>query len=185
MIASHGGASEPSDTLLLGKAGGAAAVRRTLASTICRAAGPMQVPRPRQLRDASPVMRFRPAHQSLINRRHDGRVSCPAQYSQKRSLERKPQFRVPATWKGGHESGQSLTFGYERATAVVPRLAAPPPSRWVARSRPRVPDRNSFVMRLAVITPRPASWGDGDVDIWRTHITSFRALPTALTSSLP
>ena len=31
MIASQGGASEPPDTLLLGKAGGAVAVRRTLA----------------------------------------------------------------------------------------------------------------------------------------------------------
>jgi hypothetical protein len=79
MIAVAGGANEPVDTLLLGKAGGAAAVRRTLASTICRAVGPMLVARPRQLRDASPVMRFRPAHQSLINRRHDGRVSGPAQ----------------------------------------------------------------------------------------------------------
>jgi hypothetical protein len=66
MIASKGGASEPADTLLLGKAGGAAAVRRTLASTICRAIGPMLVARPRQLRDASPVMRFRPAHQSMF-----------------------------------------------------------------------------------------------------------------------
>ncbi len=74
MIASRGGASEPADTLLPGQAGGAAAVRRTLASTICRI-GPMLVARPRQLRDASPVMRFRPAHQSLINRRHDGRAS--------------------------------------------------------------------------------------------------------------
>ncbi len=50
-------------------AGGAVAVRRTLASTICRIADPMQVARPRQLRDASTVMRFRPAHQSMINRR--------------------------------------------------------------------------------------------------------------------
>jgi hypothetical protein len=108
MIASKGGASEPADTLLLGKAGGAAAVRRTLASTICRAIGPMLVARPRQLRDASPVMRFRPAHQSLINRRHDGRASRPAQYSLQRALERKPQIRLPATWKGGHESGHFL-----------------------------------------------------------------------------
>ena len=41
MIASKGGAGERSDTLLPGKAGGAAAVRRTLATTICRAIGPM------------------------------------------------------------------------------------------------------------------------------------------------
>ena len=49
-------------------AGGAVAVRITLASTICRVADPTQVARPRQLRDASTVMRFRPAHQSMINR---------------------------------------------------------------------------------------------------------------------
>ncbi len=107
MIAAKGGASESADTLLLGKAGGAAAVRRTLASTICRAIGPMLVARPRQLRDASPVMRFRPAHQSLINRRQDGCASGPAQCSPKQSLERKPRIRLPATCKGGHESGTS------------------------------------------------------------------------------
>ena len=79
MIASSGGASEPFDMRLPGKAGGTVAVRRTLASTICRVAtDPTQVPRPRQLRDASTVTRFRPAHQSLINRRHDDRASCPA-----------------------------------------------------------------------------------------------------------
>ena len=71
-----GGASEPSDTLLPGKAGGAVAVRRTLASTICRMTIPMQATRPRQLRDASTVMRFQPAHQSIINRRFGGRASC-------------------------------------------------------------------------------------------------------------
>jgi hypothetical protein len=97
MIAAKGDASEPTNTLLLGKAGGAAAVRRTLASTICRAIGPMLDPRPRQLRDASPVMRFRPAHQSLINRRYDGRVPGPAQYSPKQSLQGKPRIRLPAT----------------------------------------------------------------------------------------
>ena len=75
MIASKGGAIERADTLSPGKAGGAAAVRRTLASTICRASRPTQVPRPRQLRDASTVMRFRPAHQSMINRRFDDRAS--------------------------------------------------------------------------------------------------------------
>jgi hypothetical protein len=86
VITAKGGASEPFDTLLLGKAGGAAAVRRTLATTICRAIGPTQVARPRQLRDASPVMRFQPAHQSLINRRCDGRTAGPAQYSPKQTL---------------------------------------------------------------------------------------------------
>ena len=52
--------------LQLGKPGGTAAVRRTLASTICRAIGPTQVARLRQLRDASTVMRYQPAHQSMI-----------------------------------------------------------------------------------------------------------------------
>jgi len=47
VIAAKGGASEPPDTLLLGKAGGAAAVRRTLDTTICRIADPMLVARPR------------------------------------------------------------------------------------------------------------------------------------------
>jgi len=40
-------------TRLLGKAGGAAATRRTLASTIYRIVDPTQVARPRPLRDAS------------------------------------------------------------------------------------------------------------------------------------
>ena len=105
MIASQGGASKPPDTLLLGKAGGAAAVRRTLATTICRIADPTLVARPRQLRDASTVMRFQPAHQSMINRRHDDRASCSARHSLKHALEIKPRIHAPATWKGGHESG--------------------------------------------------------------------------------
>ena len=57
-----------------GSAGGAVAVGRTLATTVCRVADPMQVARPRQLRDASTVMRFQPARQSMINRRYDGRA---------------------------------------------------------------------------------------------------------------
>ena len=61
VIADQGAASRPSDTLLPGKAGGAVAARRTLASTICRILDPTQVPRPRQLREASTVMRFQPA----------------------------------------------------------------------------------------------------------------------------
>src|SRR5947208_862995 len=105
MIAFKGGAGEPSDMRLPGKAGGAVAVRRTLASTICWITGPTQVPRPRQLRDASTVMRFRPAHQSVINRRHDDRASCPARQNLEQALERKPRTRLPATWNGGHESG--------------------------------------------------------------------------------
>src|SRR6266853_717235 len=108
MIAAKGGASEPLNLGLPGKAGGAVAVRRTLASTICRIADPTLVSRPRQLRDVSTVMRFQPAHQSMINRRHDGRASCLAWYSPKQALERKPRIYAPATWKGGHESVVSL-----------------------------------------------------------------------------
>jgi hypothetical protein len=105
LLIEAGGASEPLNSGLPGKAGGAVAVRRTLASTICRIADPTLVARPRQLRDVSTVMRFRPAHQSMINRRHDGRASCLAWYSSKQALERKPRIYAPATWKGGHESG--------------------------------------------------------------------------------
>src|SRR4029077_1416015 len=110
VIASKGGASEPPDTLLPGKAGGTVAVRRTLANTICRSTDPTQVPRPRQLHDASTVMRFRPAHQRMINRRHDDRASCPARQSLKRPLPMEPQIHVPATWKGGHESVLNQKF---------------------------------------------------------------------------
>jgi hypothetical protein len=106
MIASTaGGASEPSNTLLPGKAGGTVAVRRTLASTIYRIADPTQVSRPRQLRDVSTVMRFRPAHQSMINRRFDDRASCPARNSLNQALAREPQIHSPASGKDGHESG--------------------------------------------------------------------------------
>jgi hypothetical protein len=77
VIVSTGGASEPSDTLLPGKAGSAVAVRRTLAFTICRITIPTQTTRPRQIRDASTVIRFQPAHQSMINRRFGDRGSGP------------------------------------------------------------------------------------------------------------
>ena len=88
MIASKGGASEPSDTLSPGKAGGTVAVRRTLASTIRRIADPTQVARPRQLRDVSTVMRFRPAHQSMINRRSTtAPPALPERAQNKRLLE--------------------------------------------------------------------------------------------------
>jgi hypothetical protein len=66
VMAAKGGASDPTDTLPPGSAGGAVAVRRTLVSTICQVADPTLVARPRQLRDASAVMRFQPAHQSMI-----------------------------------------------------------------------------------------------------------------------
>ena len=107
MSISQGGASEPADTLMLGKAGGAVAVRRTLATTICRIADPTLVARPRQLRDASTVMRFRPAHQSMINRRFNDRASCPARQNPKQALARKPRIHSPASGKSGHESGSS------------------------------------------------------------------------------
>jgi len=44
MITSEGGANKPFDMLVPGKAGGTAAVRRTLATTICRISNPTQVP---------------------------------------------------------------------------------------------------------------------------------------------
>src|SRR6266567_4731651 len=90
MIAAKGGASEPLNMRLPGKAGGA--VRRTLASTICRLADPTQASRPRQLRDASTVMRFRPAHQSMINRRFDDRASCLPGRARKQRLLASHEF---------------------------------------------------------------------------------------------
>src|SRR5437773_11814952 len=125
MIAFKGGAGEPSDMRLPGKAGGAVAVRRTLASTICWITGPTQVPRPRQLRDASTVMRLRPAHQSVINRRHDDRASCPARQNLEQALERKPRTRLPATWNGGHESGSNLPKGSETGFLRLAAGASP------------------------------------------------------------
>jgi hypothetical protein len=46
----------------------------------------MLLARRRQLRDASTVMRFRPAHQSVIDRRLDGRASCPTRDCTEQSL---------------------------------------------------------------------------------------------------
>ena len=92
MITGKGGAGKTSHRRLPGSAGGTAAVRRTLATTICRILDPMLVTRPRQLRDASAVMRFQPAHQSMINRRYDGRVSGPARNSPKQPLETEPRI---------------------------------------------------------------------------------------------
>jgi hypothetical protein len=105
-----GGASEPSNMLLPGKAGGTVAVRRTLACTICRIVDPTQVPRPRQLRDASTVMRFRPAHQSMINRRFDDPASCLARKSPTQALACKPQIHSPASGNGGHESAVKMIW---------------------------------------------------------------------------
>src|SRR5258708_17358512 len=110
MRAAKGGASEPPNRRLPGKAGGTVAVRRTLASTICRIADPMQVPRPRQLRDVSAVMRFQPAHQSMINRRFNDRASCPARKSPKQALVRKPRIHSPASGRVGHVSRSLLAL---------------------------------------------------------------------------
>ena len=111
MIAFKGGADKPSDMLLPGKAGRAVTVRRILASTICRITDPTLVARPRQLHDASTVMRFRSAHQSMINRRLFDRAPCLARQSLKAMLPRKPRIHSPASWKGGHESGSNPTVG--------------------------------------------------------------------------
>src|SRR6266481_6391643 len=92
MIAAKGGASEPPNMRLPGRAGGAVAVRRTLASTICRITDPTQAARPRQLHDASTVMRFRHAHQRMINRRLDDCASCPARQSLKQMLQWSHEF---------------------------------------------------------------------------------------------
>src|SRR6516225_3978413 len=56
-------------------------------------------------------MRFQPAHQSMINRRHDGRASRFARQSLQQMLERKPRIYLPATCKGGHESGTNHPLG--------------------------------------------------------------------------
>src|SRR5215471_9582512 len=126
VIAAQGGASEPLDMLLPGKAGGTAAVRTTLATTICRIADPTLVARPRQLHDASTVMRFQPAHQSMINRRHDGRASCLARQSLQEMLETKPRIYLPATCKGGHGSGVNQTDGSEFLFSRRPRGSGGP-----------------------------------------------------------
>ena len=119
-----GGASAASDMLLPGKAGGTVAVRRTLASTICRIADPTQVPRPRQLRDASTVMRFQPAHQSMINRRFDDRAPCLAWMSPKQALAGKPRIHSPASGIGGHESGSTLTLISATGSVAIFRTSA-------------------------------------------------------------
>jgi hypothetical protein len=124
MIASQGGAIEPTDTLLLGKAGGMAAARRTLATTICRITDPTLVARPRPLRDASTVMRFQPAHQSMINRRFDGRASCPARNSPKPAPETEPPIHTSATCRGGHKSGLMPTTWYPRLSFSMMRFVS-------------------------------------------------------------
>jgi hypothetical protein len=78
--------------LLLDKAGGEVAVRRTRATTICRVDYRTQVSRPKPVRDASTVTRFRRAHQSMINRHDDGRASCLARQSLNQPLPPEPEI---------------------------------------------------------------------------------------------
>src|SRR5713101_3078758 len=73
-------------------------------------------------------MRFRPAHQSMINRRFNDRASCPARKSPKQALVRKPRIHSPASGKGGHESGANLTEGN--------RSAKPKSRRGIERAPP-------------------------------------------------
>ena len=147
-----GGASEPSDTLLAGKAGGAVAVRRTLASTICRMTIPTQATRPRQLRDASTVMRFQPAHQSMINRRLDGRASCPARKSPEQALARKPRIHSPASGKGGQCTLLTLST---RAPPLHPGESWNPFLRCIAFQAvaPYRSSRSVFAERWARLSP--------------------------------
>jgi len=133
------------DTLLPGKAGGTVAVRRTLASTICRIADPTQASRPRQLRDAPTVMRFQPAHQSMINRRFNDHASCLARKRLKAALARKPRFYSPAPGNDGHESGEA---------------------RWPdSRPTPRIPVLKNGVRRRTVYEDR----GRADLHLGRRH----------------
>src|SRR6267143_1540412 len=115
MIAAKGGASEPLNLGLPGKAGGAAAVRRTLASTICRIADPTLVARPRQLRDVSTVMRCQPAHQSMINRRHDGRASCLPGTAQNKRLKESHEFTRLLLGKADMRVARILSSLFEKA----------------------------------------------------------------------
>src|SRR5438876_9340963 len=88
----------------------------------------MQVSRPRQLCDASTVMRFRPAHQRMINRRHDGCASSLARQSLKQPLPMEPRIHAPATLKGGHASGpnhtlESAAIGTEAGVGLTGRAS--------------------------------------------------------------
>src|SRR5258708_11392953 len=111
--------------LLPGKAGGMVAARRTLAAPSCRIADPTQAPRPRQLRDASTVMRFQPAHQSMINRRFDDRAPCLAWMSPKQALAGKPRIHSPASGIGGHESGENQTEESASILGLAPSRGVP------------------------------------------------------------
>ena len=58
---------------------------------------PTQAARPRQLRDASTVMRFRPAHQSMINRRFTTAPPALPSSGHANSLTSKPRNSSPAS----------------------------------------------------------------------------------------
>jgi protein gp37 len=64
-------------------------------------------------------MRFQPAHQRMINRRHDGRASCLARQGLNQPLPRKPQIHAPAT--------------RERLEAVLADRNSPQKHVWRAR----------------------------------------------------
>src|SRR5262245_44723842 len=111
MIAARGGASEPLNIAICGQGWGRGRGQENPRIHYLPDHSDLtQVPRLRQLRDASTVMRFRPAHQSMINRRFNDRASCPARNSPKQVLARKPPIHSPASGKGGHESGSSLMW---------------------------------------------------------------------------
>jgi len=56
----------------------------------------------------------------MINRRHDDRASCLARQRLKPLLPMEPRIHAPATWKGGHESGENLTLNTRSKTPRGP-----------------------------------------------------------------
>jgi len=100
----HGGAIARHHAIApMGKAGGMAAVRRTLDGHYEPGHDPTLAIRPRQLRDEPMVLRSQPAHQSWINRRSRGRASSLARGSPT-CLPASHGKSIPASWKTGHES---------------------------------------------------------------------------------
>lgn len=104
MKRNQGGAiARQQPTVPTGKAGGMAAVRRTLDGHYEPGSVPTLDGRPRQLRDEPMVLRYQPAHQSWINRRSQGHASCPARGSFQRLLA-SHRKSIPASCEHGHES---------------------------------------------------------------------------------
>jgi hypothetical protein len=87
-----------------------------------------------------PVMRFRPAHQSMINRRHDGRASCLVRQGRNKALETKPRIHAPASWEGG-----------QSPTAERPTLLAAVRWRLCARFRRFAGDASSASSGLELL----------------------------------